>query len=114
LKNEPLSNFYQFYLMGVQPSKMENSLWRHNKIYSLWHHKDEFPILDTKNFQEPPNLQNNLRFQKLRFYTPDHSRFFPSKNYRQKSGEIGSRFFPRIPDRQLTFPIFPEFPRRSN
>jgi hypothetical protein len=33
---------------------MENSLWRHNEIYSLWHHKDEFPILDKKNFQEPP------------------------------------------------------------
>jgi hypothetical protein len=56
LKNEPLSNFYQFYLIGVQPSKMENSLWRHNEIYSLWHHKDEFPILDTKNFQEPPTM----------------------------------------------------------
>jgi hypothetical protein len=59
------------------------------------------------------NLQNNLRFQKLRFYTPDHSRFFPSKNYWQKSGEIGSRFFPRIPDRQLTFPIIPNFSRIS-
>jgi hypothetical protein len=59
------------------------------------------------------NLQNNLRFQKLRFYTPDHSRFFPSKNYRQKLGEIGSRFFPRIPDHQLTFPIIPNFSRIS-
>jgi hypothetical protein len=45
--------------------------------------------------------------------TPDHSWFFPSKNYRQKLGEIGSRFFPRIPDHQLTFPIIPDFPRMS-
>ncbi len=45
--------------------------------------------------------------------TPDHSRFFPSKNYRQKSGEIGSQFFLRIPDRQLTFPIIPDFSRIS-
>jgi hypothetical protein len=28
-------------------------------------------------------------------------------------GEIGSRFFPRIPDRQLTFPIIPDFSRIS-
>ncbi len=35
---------------------MENSLWRHNEIDSLWHHNDEFPILDTKNFQEPPSF----------------------------------------------------------
>jgi hypothetical protein len=59
------------------------------------------------------NLQNNLWFQKLRFYTPDHSQFFPSKNYLQKLGEIRSRFFLRIPDRQLTFPIIPDFSRIS-
>jgi hypothetical protein len=32
------------------------------------------------------------------------------KNW-EKSGEIGSRLFPIIPDRQLTFPIIPDFSR---
>jgi hypothetical protein len=56
LKNGHLSNFYQYLFNGIRPSKMENSLWRHNEIDSLWHHNDEFPILDTKNFQEPPSV----------------------------------------------------------
>jgi hypothetical protein len=38
---------------------MENALWHHNKIDSLWYHYNEFPILDTKNFQEPPSVRSN-------------------------------------------------------
>jgi hypothetical protein len=45
------------------------------------------------------NLSKNLRFHKLRFHPPDHSRFSRVLgNSPEKSVKIGSREFWRIPD----------------